>query len=290
MKQFTAFCSSVFPLGFYCLFAFLWLFGMQAIIVMYESHSISIGLDDVGVWLVVILLLLFTRLVDEVKDYEYDKINNPERPLVTGAVSRKQILIYSTMTGALIVALNQSTGSSVLPLSVCIYTLLIWGADKKISAVSTLPFFALMITFPVSIQIYYYVLFYTLKKYEILFEYSHLLLPMSCMLSFLALEILRKTRWETHQEGLYSTQIGPVAAHLCGVVCGVLGVAFGYYLVRPVGTFEHMILFLPYVFLLMAIVNFFLFKCRKRSSRFYAVIFLLSFYAVNLVVAVSRGV
>jgi 4-hydroxybenzoate polyprenyltransferase len=66
--------------------------------------------------LTVFLLFLFMRVVDEIRDLEYDRVYNPSRALARGAVSLPQAGTCLVVTGLVIALINATFGALVLAL------------------------------------------------------------------------------------------------------------------------------------------------------------------------------
>ncbi|ATO33172.1 hypothetical protein F6X50_04025 [Dickeya dianthicola] len=283
MERLNNFCDIVFPVKFYIFFSIVWFFGMEAFFALVTGEKIFFTIGDFLSIFIGFLILFFIRVIDEIKDYEFDIKNNPERPLVKGVISRADIMIYGVTTALLIIILNFLNNNSLLPYTMIIYILFIWFIDKIVNKISVNSFFQLAIAFPASLQIYIYYLFYLLTKYGHGYKGSYIFFVVPFALSFLALEILRKTRWKNVKDGLYSNDIGPVQSHFLGTALGVIGVIICYVKVNPVLGGYSYILWLPVLFLLANAIRFFILKNEKVSIRIFPLFFLIGIYTMNIV-------
>ncbi|MCP9266963.1 hypothetical protein M5U04_02315 [Xenorhabdus sp. XENO-1] len=290
MERLKNFCNIVFPVKFYIFFSIAWYFGMETFFALVTGAKIFFTIGDILSISICFLVLFFIRVIDEIKDYEFDIKNNPERPLVKGIVSRGDIILYGVITASLIVTLNYFNDNSLLPLTMIAHVLLLFIIDKAANNVSVNSFFQLAISFPASLQIYVYYLFNFLNKYGMNYSNDYIMLVIPFVLSFLSLEILRKTRWENIKDGLYSNDIGPVKSHLLGTTLGVIGIIVFYIKTLPISGGWSYILCLPALFLLANSIRFFILKNEKVSIRILPLLFLIGVYVMNIVLyGISDG-
>lgn len=113
MTRLKIFCEIVFPIKFYIFFSIIWFFGMEAFFSLATGSKIDFTIGDSLSIIIGFLILFFIRVIDEIKDYEFDLKNNPERPLVKGVISRNDIILYGVVTASLIVILNHFNNNSL---------------------------------------------------------------------------------------------------------------------------------------------------------------------------------
>ncbi len=90
------------------LFAWAWAYGVTGLFAVVQPHSPpwrpGLGTLDAAVTLTVTLLMM--RVMDDIRDLEYDRRHNPNRPLASGAVSVRDLLVLCAVGYVLVLALN----------------------------------------------------------------------------------------------------------------------------------------------------------------------------------------
>ena len=276
------------------LFAGLWFLSLQGLFVLLSTAAVwHWSLSTVGSILTLFGVLFVLRAIDEVKDLEYDKKYNPDRPLVSGVVSATDIRSY-VLFGTLIVATANSF--IALPLSLFIavnvgYGLLLMWLEKTMPLMDKSMFFNLIITYPVSIALSFYTLLQTQHSQHTTIS-TGMLLAIGCyVLAFLHFEIIRKSMWEhlsDPEEKLYSGEIGCKQALLVASLFGAGAVAGILLLFKPwnLTGFAAVTGWLPLINLIFIVLSLRLFVT-NRSQRFnprkFSVPYIVCFYSLNLI-------
>ncbi|MGU5952074.1 hypothetical protein [Klebsiella pneumoniae] len=281
MNSFKKFCDAVFPIRFYILFCFIWFFGMQLSFLTLNKISYKWCVSDIYITVSCFLTLLLIRSIDEIKDFHYDKINNPNRPLVKGYITRKELLIYSFICTSGIITSGFFLFSSIYPVTICIYIYTIFIFDKTIEKLKN-PFLILMVVFPCSAQIYLFFNDYFIMKYTSLGntseKYTTICSPF--ILSFLSFEILRKTGVDKSTKGTYQDAIGFWYSFLLGQFLALLSsILLYYYLKSMIGFLFENILILFGFFAGDSCFSYF----NKISIKFISLTFLFSTYIICII-------
>ena len=96
-------------------------------------------------------MLFYLRVVDEIKDYDYDKKFNPERPLVVGVVEFKDLYVFIITSIILVILINIFISQILLIIIVFIMAygaFLLW-IEKKSSLIKDNMMLNLFVTYPV---------------------------------------------------------------------------------------------------------------------------------------------
>ncbi|MCP5207265.1 MAG: hypothetical protein H7A01_08705 [Hahellaceae bacterium] len=291
-------------------FAAFWFLSLQGLMVLLAGQSQS-AVADSGViawqWqpatllgvVTLFLIMFFLRAVDEVKDYEYDVRHNPDRPLVSGAVSFADLRSYWLLAFLLIPLLNVAV-SVWLALFVVLdmaYGLLLMKLEKWLPWMQKSMFFNLLLTYPVSIALSFYTLLLTLHSHNLAFDPVTLQLILIYILAFLHFEIVRKNLWPSMAdpgERFYSHDIGPVPAALLGFSCGLVAVVMMLLLTEPwhqqgLAALTGWLPLLALIPCQKSLVKFLTHKRERYNPRKLAVLFLVIFYATNLLHALAAN-
>jgi len=215
MRRFLLFVLATYAPGKHFAFACLWVLSLLGGLVSVDS-AVDTRVFDLRVLLCILTVffaLFVLRVADEIKDYDYDKVYNPDRPLVTGAVSLSDLVAYIVGTSILLVTINAFL-SWILLLIICVdigYGVYLVWLDKRSDRVRESMFLNLVVTFPVNVglSVYTYCFFLGEVGGEATLEGVFTIIAFAA--AFLHWEFCRKTFWPHHaREGmrLYSKVIG----------------------------------------------------------------------------------
>lgn len=112
LRYFLAYLNERFPFVNMGLFAIL--FGTVFSMVHLHDADHSFGIREVGGILVVISFFFRLRVFDEIKDYQIDSINHPNRVLQSGKINLKTLIVLTTIGFVAEVAWSYWMGSSAL--------------------------------------------------------------------------------------------------------------------------------------------------------------------------------
>lgn len=280
-------------------FASLWFFSISGLYVLLSESAShwSLGMPALLAAITFFVVLFVLRAIDEVKDFEYDKTHNTDRPLVCGAVSKKDISAY-VLLGVLVLVLVNLPVSPLLAWFVVFnigYGLLLMKLEQWIPLMGKSLFFNLLLTYPVSIALSFYALLNTSIVQGAEFDVSQLLVVGCYILAFLHFELVRKCMWQElsqPSEMLYSNEVGTVPALIIATFCGVAACVGIVLLLQPweLSGFTAITGWLPLVnilFVFLSIKLFFTNRHQRFNPRKFSVPFIVGFYALNLIHALT---
>ncbi|MFI6046539.1 hypothetical protein ACIA8C_33315 [Nocardia sp. NPDC051321] len=185
---------------------------------------------------VVAFVLLYLRMVDEQKDLEYDRVHNPDRPLVTGAVSAVELRVAMGLIaiGAITASLALSVGSAVMITVAMAYGLVLWGLERLFAVVRTNILINLIVTYPVQLLVTGYIVVSAIDTGEVRAHWQAAAVAGIFAGAFLQFEFARKTSRERRPDALlYSNALGATGSIAASLLCAVAGVLCDLLLVRP---------------------------------------------------------
>jgi 4-hydroxybenzoate polyprenyltransferase len=188
----------------YVTYGVLWSLALEAVASDHWHPSPATAVRAVSV----VLSLLFLRMLDELKDLDYDRLHHHDRPLVTDAISIRELRAAMAFLALSVLALNSllSVISVVLALAALGYGLVLAAVERRSAAVRDRLLLNLAVSYPVQLLIscYLYVSLTTTVDWRTV----PVVLVFACV--FLHFEFARKTRWDgTAGERLYSLVLGP---------------------------------------------------------------------------------
>ncbi len=237
------FAASVFEPRLHLLFASSWslsLFG--ALHVVSGTRAIHARASLVVLVLTVFLCLFFLRVVDEVKDYRYDVVHNPDRPLVTGLVTRQDLARYLTFLAVAIAAMNAAlpwpdAGALLAWLALdLLYGLFHIPLERWSRTVrESLPL-NLVAVYPVNVGLSVYTLLFFGMESGSPFEARQAWLVVAYACAFLHFELARKSGWPhltDPSERLYSHSMGMRGALAAATAFGAAAIGLAVWLFAP---------------------------------------------------------
>jgi len=230
-----------FPPAFYLPYALAWSLGMTAAFVLGEPglRSWRPGIGTVLTALTFGVLLLLARAVDDLRDREYDREHNPGRPLASGAVRVRDLVVLIAACVVVALALNAGQGGvAVMVLVVLGYPLLLLLVDRWLhwpSGDNLL--LSGVVSFPVQVLFNLY-LYAAVMHAAGLPGSWHVVLPLLVgITAFVHIEYARKlTRTPKPGERSYVTALGATRTGVLAVLAGVVATALALLLTRPWST------------------------------------------------------
>lgn len=301
VARLNAFMAVIYEPKLHFVFAALWFLSLQGHMVLQAGNgqpwTFSI-VTFVGIT-TLFLVMFYLRAVDEVKDLEYDKKYNPNRPLVTGAVTMADIRRYWLVAFLVIPAINLGLGLwlALFIVADMLYGLLLLKLEQWVSLMNRNMIFNLLLTYPVSIALSVYTLLLTYWVLGVEIHATSIGIIGIYILAFLNFEIVRKNLWPCmaeEGETFYSHDLGPIKAAVVALVCAVFAVGSMIYLNAPwqaVGS-ASLTGWLPIIALYPAIksfLNFYRERINRYNPRKFAVMFIAAFYLANLIHALTAN-
>lgn len=299
LQALTRFMQIIFEPKQHLLFAALWFLSLQG------TFIATLGREEYWrfSWatlfgaLTMFLVLFFLRAIDELKDFEYDKVNNPDRPLPSGVVSPRDIAIFCALSAAIVFLLNLPLHGIILAFLLVdmSYGVLLILLEKKIPAMQRSMILNLAITYPVSIALSFYTLLHSLLTQNIAFDSAKLLVILSYVLAFLHFEIMRKTVWPhlaLSNERFYSQELGGSRAPILGFSSAALALIVLLSQTRPwaisgMGAYTGWLPCLAIIFAGWGLHRYFKNREKRLNPRPPALLFLITFYLANLIHALT---
>lgn len=244
--------------------------------------------------LVVLVVLLYLRMVDEQKDLEYDRINNPDRPLVTGAISATELRVSMALIGIVSVAasLTLSVGSAVTIAAALAYGLFLWAAEEFVPLVRRNIMVNLVITYPVQLLVTAYVVVSAIDTGQVEQHWQAYATAIIFAGAFLQFEFARKTtKVVAPEQLLYSNTLGATGSAVTTVLFAAAAVAADLLLVQPwqLGGAAAVIGWIPLVLIVIPLVGLreFLRTSRETFPLGPPVVFIIALYATLIAQAAT---
>ncbi|QTI71698.1 hypothetical protein [Gordonia polyisoprenivorans] len=206
----------------YLLFGVLWVLAAEGTAARLSEVRWDLGPATVVRVVVVVLVLLFLRMVDEQKDLDYDRVYHPGRPLVTGAVTAADLRVAMLVLGVVVVVLSgmASAGSAIAIAAVLAYGLGLWAAETLWPALRRSVLGNLAVTYPVQLVLAAYVIGSAVDTGQVGATWSTAWVAVLMAGSFLQFEFARKiSRRPRPGEMYYSNPLG---------AAGAVGVSMGF--------------------------------------------------------------
>lgn len=296
-----AFMAIIYEPKLHLAFAAFWFLSLQGNIVLQagagQAWVFSLA-TFIGV-ATLFLVMFYLRVVDEVKDLDYDTKYNPERPLVSGAVTMVDIRRYCLLAFLIIPAINLGleVWLSVFIIADMLYGLLLLKFEQWFPLMERNMLFNLLLTYPVSIALSVYTLLLTDWIMGIEIQAVSLILIFIYILAFLNFEIVRKNLWPVmaeEGEKFYSHNLGPIKAAIIALACAVAAIILMITLNAPwkASGAASITGWLPLIALYPSIKSFLKFY-NERETRYnprkLAVMFIALFYLSNLIHALTAN-
>jgi 4-hydroxybenzoate polyprenyltransferase len=287
ISRWAAFARKVYEPKLHLLFALLWSLSLQGLLVL--GQQTLFDWKNLAVAISFFLVLFYLRAIDEIKDLDYDRVYNPDRPLVDGTIGKGEVWGLIGLLAGTILSLNLMMHPFMVLLTCfpLFYGLLLILMERS-NTVKDNMLLNLMVTFPVSASLNVYALLFLVHQKGLVYEHTHLLVILAYMAAFLHFEFGRKTQWRSVSEPgerFYSQVLGNRGAQ---AVCQVLGITalilvFVQYLysvsaLSPV----RLVVLIALLPSLMGVAKFFTNQNQRIKPRPYYVAYLALFYFSNL--------
>ncbi len=280
----------------YVLYGVLWVLALEgtaALVSQPDSAWHPTGATVLRI-VVVAFVLLYLRMVDEQKDLDYDRVHNPDRPLVTGAISAAELRAAMSVIaiGAIAASLTLSVISALMIAAVLAYGLALWGLERLSATIRTDIMANLAVTYPVQLLVTAYVVLSAAGTGEVRATWKIAAVALIFAGAFLQFEFARKTsRTPRTDEHFYSNALGATGSTAFGLLCAAIAAATDIALVQPWThpSGQAVVAWIPLVLLLLPIWG--AVKFVRGSKPDYpvlpAVLFILTLYIVLIVQAIT---
>ena len=276
LPKFFSFMRDSYEPGLHFGFAALWFLGLIATFVSINETPLTWVLSGKTLFaiLTLFLVLFVLRCVDEIKDYEYDKVHSPDRPLVVGSVTEDDLFAFNILSTVVVVFLNLFLSASLLAIALLdiLYGIYLIWVERFSPKVRNSLYYSLLVTYPVNILLSVYTLFFFMGEYGAGFKPDRLWVILAFALAFLHYEFSRKNAWPQHAKAgqrLYSATLTTPGTLLISNLFALLAPLIILLVSKPwLGSRPVMIaslcLLLPYVCTLIGTVCFV--RTRKKAK------------------------
>lgn len=217
-------------------FVLLWFGGLAGTLHLVWGVPWRLDLNVLAALLSLFFVLFFIRVVDEVKDEDYDRVFSPDRPLIRGAVTHADLRRYALVTGLLALLLCGLPAIRLSPwllaivfLDLC-HALLLVKLDEWSETIREGMLANLVVTYPVNMLVSAFIYVFALAAADRAPVASDALVVGAFVVVFLHFELGRKLQWpEVLEEGerAYTRAISPWLGAL-GVVLLASGPTAAY--------------------------------------------------------------
>ncbi|MET7767333.1 hypothetical protein [Nocardia sp. NPDC005366] len=236
----------------YLLYGILWVLALEgtaALVSRPQARWHPTGATVLRIAIVAVVLL-YLRMVDEQKDLDYDRVHNPDRPLVTGAVSARELRAAMAVIAVVAIAasLTLSRVSALMIAAVLAYGLLLWALERLSDPVRANILLNLVLTYPVQLLVTAYIVLSAIDTGEVAARWQSAAVAVIFAGAFLHFEFARKTsRSRRPGELFYSNPLGAVGSVAAALLCAGVAVVGDIALVRPwdYGTAQALLAWIP---------------------------------------------
>ncbi|ATB33317.1 hypothetical protein [Melittangium boletus] len=292
-KAVLRFSLQRFPPLFYGVGFMLWTLGLDGLFQRLDGQGFTLSWDLLRVAVSVAGAGYFMRIVDELRDYEYDRVYNPSRGLVRGDVSFEDLYGVLTVCAVLLVALNLpvSWPRALILLGIMGYSLLLWWLELNNAAYQRSMFLSIGVGIQLHVGQALYVWVAHAERTGRPLDTRGLPAMLGLICIYLHWEVMRKTAWPGSTkpgEKLYSDEVGSVASCLIAfaLAAGAAGLWLGLTKPWSAETLSQGAAWLFLLPLAVAVLNVALFfgtrSPRERSGRIAALSYLSFIFTVLL--------
>ncbi|MDE2927852.1 MAG: hypothetical protein OXT71_15765 [Acidobacteriota bacterium] len=215
----------------------LWTCALEGLLERPERLVDRLDVPVVLTGLSLFLVSFFMRVVDEIRDYEYDRVHHPERELAAGVVSFSDLYLLLAITAVILLALNagRPVGAGVLG-AIMAYSLFLWWLEVRWRFYRERMFFAIGVAIQLHVLQAIYVWVVRPDSTADAPAMSVVFAIASFVLAYLHWEVARKTRWPTAgtpAAKLYSTEVGAVASSAISLGLMTAAVTFLSFILQP---------------------------------------------------------
>ena len=276
----------------YLLLTGLWSFSVMGML-QRNAGRVQLNLPMLQVSVSFFLVLLFLRAIDEIKDLDYDRLHNADRPLVSGEVTIREVCLLALLVASSVMALNWrvSPGLALFLAAEISYGLCLLGLEHRSRYFRESILVNLAVTFPVSAALNVYAYLYL--SYQNHLPPMLIALPVLAahMAGFLHFEFGRKLKWPHFSqpgENGYAMVLGAAGAIAVCAGWGVLACALSTWIHVRQGA--GCLAWLPWFSLTpsaVGVMRFWRNPSVERPMKPYFAGFLVLFFLANIVAAIG---
>lgn len=297
----AVFVRDVYAPGLHIAFAAIWFLALDSgFAALSQQHVWHIRYLPLGV-ATFFVVLFYLRVIDEWKDFAYDQIYNPTRPLVRGAVTFHHLYGFLIASAAIAIGLLLlfpafSAASPWPPIIITAdlaYGLLLVALEKLAPPLRDGMLLNLVVTYPVNVALSVFAYAAWLGRTGTRPDRRAVLLIVSFALAFLHYEFARKIAWSGQAipgKRLYSAVLGQRITVALAILFAVGAAAMAAGLFVPISAFG----FAPLAALLPVLAGTWRFARLSDTAKSaplapFAMGFLALFYATVLCIGITSG-
>ncbi|WP_244219543.1 hypothetical protein [Corallococcus interemptor] len=223
-----------YPPLFYLLVITLWCVSLDGMFgVLNGGRGLSFSPDLLHVALSIFGVGYFMRIVDELRDYEYDLVHNPDRGLAKGDVTFGDLYVALGLNAAVLLGTNLAVSwvRAAILLGIMVHALVLWWLEKNWAPYQRSMFLMIGIAIQLHVGHGLYVWVAHAERTGTPLNPQGLLAILAMVFLYLHWEVMRKTAWPgTTKPGekLYSDEVGSKASAV--IAFTVMAGAVGLYL------------------------------------------------------------
>lgn len=223
-------------LPLYPVYLTLWVAAVESLTVVLAGGSWRPDGDTVLRILALISAGAFLRMVDDVKDLDYDRQYNPTRPLVENRITVRELqaaMIPAAGAAVLLALMISPLAAAVLSAALC-YGLVLWVIDVKVAWVRERPIVSLVVVCPAQFLVTAFIMVGQ-PGIGMITWWRLIAVPVVFTSAFMHVEFARKTTRSTQviDPHSYSASIGVTPSAVIGTAFGVFAVVLELALTAP---------------------------------------------------------
>jgi hypothetical protein len=286
------FALEVHPPATYLALSLFWSISLMTLLQRLHG-SLMLSVQMIAVSASFFLVLLYLRAIDEIKDLDYDRRHNPERPLVRGDVGTREVWCFAALIASAVMVMNAFLSARLacflagdMAYGIGLLLLERYSPGFRLSILLNLA-----LTFPVSAALNVYAYLYLLEQGsapDLQFVWP---LFAAYMAAFLHFEFGRKLKWAhltASDENGYANVLGTEGALAACWVFAVLACGLSTLMHLQYG--PAAMSWMPWLALFPSLLGSARFLRRPRADlvlKPYFGAFLLLFFILNLAVALA---
>ncbi|MBW4618336.1 MAG: hypothetical protein KME17_02985 [Cyanosarcina radialis HA8281-LM2] len=293
-SKLRSFATAVYEPKLHIAFALLWAISLQGNFFAISDRQLSWMslIDGIVTGFCFFLILFFLRIIDEIKDYEYDKQFKPDRPLVVGTVSFIDAKRFAVLVAACVIIINSVIDwrLALLALVNMLYGVFLLYLERWSPLVKNSSVVNLIVTFPVSAFLNVYALFLFIWQDQLTYTSSMNWLIFAYICAFLHFDVGRKTIWPHLTESgeqVYSQEIGGIGSAVLALILALAACGVPWWLFHPwqnngLPAVIGWSLLMPLVISIAGSIKFISTRDRRYNPRLFYVTFLILYYLTQL--------